>query len=71
MTPKEKALELRDKYFNILNGDNLHLNYLIAEKCAVFYVDEVVKELFELPRIPYNIERTWFYRKVKQEIENL
>jgi hypothetical protein len=37
MTPKEKAQELFDKYFEVTN------NYYQAKECALIAVDEIIK----------------------------
>lgn len=73
MTPKEKAQELIDKYYEcdsikheIDGGGGINQ----AKEYALICVNEIIYVLFNLPRIPYNIDQTYFYRKVKEEIEN-
>lgn len=59
MTPKEKAVELVDK-FTQTNG-----NGFFAKECALIAVDEILStHLFDLDEREYWIA-------VKQEIENL
>lgn len=57
MTPKEKAIELVDKYANT-NGV-----YGASKQCAIITVDEILKS--PTPKQ----EKYW--EKVKQEIEKL
>lgn len=65
MTPKEKAVELVDKFYFYCN--NNHKRYAYAEECALIAVDELIKETdFEVPNI-----RQRFWKEVKQEIEKL
>ena len=72
MTPKEKAGELYFKYHNLwING-----NSIIAKKCALIAVDEMIKELEELlegdERPSVGVYYLWeYYKEVKQEIELL
>ncbi len=69
MTPKEKAQELVDKYFKLLNYEFGDLVYSLKDKpphkCALIAVDEIIKEL----------ERCFihneYWKEVKQEIELL
>jgi hypothetical protein len=65
MTPKEKAKELFDKYFEATN------NYYQAKQCALIAVDEII----EAVRNAYDEEllgiQILYWEKVKQEIEKL
>jgi hypothetical protein len=63
MTPKQKALDLVDKYYydtDLLYED---LTWIQAKKCALIAVDEII-EVCDSYVTPY-------YYEVKQEIENL
>jgi len=61
MTPKEKAIELFDK-FN--KPDTTHYPYVHnAQQCALIAVDEILKTN------PYKARNYW--HEVKQEIEKL
>lgn len=65
MTPKGKALQLFDKYDNILHKE---YNNLEAIKCALISVDEIIKAC------EYNLvesNNTDWWNKVKAEIKNL
>jgi hypothetical protein len=58
MTPKEKAEELFDNFFNLYPNQDA---YFIAKQCALIAVDEIIKIL---PHPDY-------WQEVKQEIEKL
>ena len=64
MTPKEKAVELYLKYHNLwING-----NSIMAKKCALIAVDEILKNniiLFE------DVLNDQYWQNIKQEIELL
>ena len=66
MTPKEKAIELVEKFTNLYEGINLGLaKKHWAKQSALIAVDEIIKEL----------ERCFihneYWQEVKQEIEKL
>ena len=69
MTPKEKAIELFDK-FN--KPDTTHYPYVHnAQQCALIAVDEILQAL---PPFEYGLEfvaKIDFWTEVKQEIEKL
>ena len=69
MTPKEKAIELFDK-FN--KPDTTHYPYVHnAQQCALIAVDEILQAL---PPFEYGLEfvaKIDFWTEVKQEIEAL
>lgn len=68
MTPKEKAIELVDKFSNIYEGITLGIaKKHWAKQCALIAVDELIYETqFEVPNI-----RQRYWQEVKQEIEKL
>jgi hypothetical protein len=69
MTPKEKAKELFDKFYQEAPLDEIkfYSNDVMAKSCALIAVDELIYETqFELPNI-----RQKYWINVKQEIENL
>jgi hypothetical protein len=73
MTPKEKAKELVDKYFKLLNYEFGDLVYSLSDKqphqCALIAIDEVIKALRkDLPEIGLG---KGYWASVKQEIEKL
>ena len=76
MTPKEKAKELFDKYFEVTN------NYYQAKECALIAVDEIL----ETTKVKWATQRKFsngeykfwkgiaykkYWQEVKQEIEAL
>lgn len=77
MTPKEKAEELVDKYFDEIMSflsDNMKKNN--AKKCALIAVDETINTLnFDIRDIDVRgdilLDLIDYWRKVKKEIEKL
>ena len=70
MTPKEKAIELFDK-FN--NPDRTNYPYYShnAQQCALIAVDEILKAV-DNPDEKYLMKHSLeYWNQVKQEIENL
>jgi hypothetical protein len=69
MTPKEKAVELFDK-FN--NPDITHYPYVHnAQQCALIAVDEILTWFKAHSYSNKNYDAFVFYNEVKQEIEKL
>ena len=85
MTPKEKAEELVDKFYQLfpLQKDVISIygtlsweydNWKQAKQCALIAVEEIRDALIygKLDDSPYtSLEARQFYLQVKQEIENL
>ena len=69
MTPKEKAIELIDK-FQELNrskiSDYSRIEYPTAKQCALIAVDEVLRAAFYAKDDVYD-----YYMEVKLEIDEL
>lgn len=68
MTPKEKAEELLNKYKDLsivttYNGNDYNI---VAKKCALILVDEIITNRKEI-----HMKNKLYWQKVKQEIENL
>jgi hypothetical protein len=62
MTPKEKAIELRDKfYFNTSLTDLEEI-----KECSFIAVDEIIKEYY-----PQDIKRCQYWNEVKKQIEKV
>ena len=57
MTPKEKAEEIVDSYFTIIDGQ---VGFKLIKQCALIAVEYI-----------YNQECSEFWLEVKQEIEKL
>ena len=82
MTPKEKALELFDKMFLIIENKGMYDDLYRAKQCALIAVDEILelKETQEEYQIQYE-NGEWsrelgyryskYWAEVKQEIETL
>ena len=75
MTPKEKANELYNKFYNTdFHGNSIKIRDLLTKECALIAVDEIIIGYefdsldIEHKRIIDNIN---YWDKVKQEIENL
>ena len=68
MTPKEKAIELYNKFLNPSGDTYLYgmLEHESAKDCALIAVDEILKAAFYATNEIYQ-----FYLEVKKEIEKL
>jgi hypothetical protein len=66
MTPREKAIELVDKFSSVLMHDELYDDSVM---CAIIAVNEVIEALHEHHWQNRNV--TEYYREVKHEIEKL
>jgi len=70
MTPKEKAIEIVDSYFTIIDGQ---VEFKLIKQCALIAVDELyqyscsVEGFDEINGVEFNP----FWQEVKQEIEAL
>ena len=76
MTPKEKAKELVDKYFKLLNYEFGDLVYSLSDKqphqCALIAVDEILLSQFQFDMMSiYGTPFNHYWQEVKQEIEKL
>ena len=79
MTPKEKAQELFDKYFDQMLSFGGHLSNRQISKIALIAVDEIIEatNMYQygisnaLEHIPSKIVKHPYWQEVKQEIENL
>ena len=73
MTPKEKAIELVDRYYSLfsLEFENT-IDITQAKQCALIAVDEILNEYnsYNKSAIVYN-DALSYWDKVKQEIEKL
>jgi len=82
MTPKEKAKELFDKMFLVIENKGMYDDLYRAKQCTLIAVDEILelKETQEEYQIQYD-NGEWsrelgyryskYWAEVKQEIENL
>ena len=74
MTPKEKAKELFDKFYNKLKDTKaIFLEYKSdknsAKQCALIAVDEILK--IEWDEFEMSGDKIMYWKQVKQEIEKL
>jgi len=75
MTPKEKADQLVNVYYNSIMSfltNNMKLEN--AKKCALIAVDQIILEQCkssELKDARYQDERLNYWNEVKQEIKNI
>jgi len=70
MSPKEKAIELVEKFrLKVLDYDGNGLNGFKAKQCALIAVDEMLKPSFNGYVKMQSIKRYW--EEVKSEIEKL
>jgi ABC-type sugar transport system ATPase subunit len=66
MTPKEKAIDLVNKFYSRYNNFRKNKTFSVEQKrMAIIAVDEIVKELEEW------CELDNYWKEVKQEIEKL
>lgn len=63
MTPKEKAIQLYNKFSNAANS------HIEGKKCALICVDELIKECTVYRPSPES--RFDYWQEVKKEIEKL
>ncbi len=75
MTPKEKAEELFTHYHNLIQeiGGELGQEILVsilAKQSALFVTREMLKKKWNI-EIPGSKDQYYFWKEVKQEIQNL
>ena len=81
MTPKEKAKELVDKFYQTTPNESWineplgiakeYKAWNQSKECALIAVNIVLNENLELPDLPETIVRYLYWQEVKQEIEAL
>lgn len=69
ITPKDEARELIDKFY--IQEIKYYENIETAKQCALIAVDEILFVLKYTCNCNDIESSTWFYNKVKQEIQNL
>lgn len=70
MTPKEKAQSLIKKHLTSISEESMDSDNILlysATQCAIISTNEMIKELANLPPIPYNEKRVIFWHNVKKE----
>lgn len=68
MTPKEKAEDLLNRFWNEAIPDAVENNKNVGIKCALICVDEIISACEYNHVEPWNTD---WWNKVKQELENL
>ena len=72
MTPKEKAQELFDKMFLVIENKGMYDDLFKAKQCALIAVDEIINTLSIEPiRVNNKYQTLNYWQEVKQEIEKL
>ena len=73
MTPKDKVIELYNKFLNPSGDTYLYgmLEHESAKECALIAVDEILNELTEIPYGLEYLNRLNYWLEVKKEIEAL
>jgi hypothetical protein len=66
MTPKEKAKELFDKYFEFVEAYSVQGQNENAKRCALIAVDEIIDLVKHI-----DVDSEDYWQEVKQEIINL
>ena len=74
-TPKQKAEELLNHYYNLIQsiGGELGQEILVsilAKQCALFAVREILKVKWNL-EVPGSYDEYYYWEEVEHEIENL
>jgi len=64
MTPKEKAIELVEKYIDLQDENLKECDYIFSKLCALIAVDEIISD-------NASIYSQQYWNEVKQEIEKL
>jgi hypothetical protein len=75
MTPKEKALQLIDKFenYSFIDIDKRISSFNSAKQCALIAVDEIIKTDMLIDEDTYVMTPSYlqYWQQVKQEIEKL
>jgi len=75
MTPKEKAEELFEKYYNriehTLSEEYSPHEKFVVKECALIAVDDILNDNWYIATYKDLINRKAYWEEVKQEIEKL
>lgn len=74
MNPKEKAESLINRFNKYSKSDEKDIarsGEINAKEISIILADQMVYELSDLPRIPYNERRTDYWRQVRTELEKI
>ena len=71
MTPKEKAIELYNKFYMAIPSDEMGLSDEASKQCALIAVDEILKAV-DNPDETYLMKHSVnYWTEIKKEIEAL
>ena len=70
MTPKEKAQQMFDNYFQLVNYPTPNWKS-VTKRCAIIAVDEIVESDWFIPTLRDKHEWTSYWKEVKTEIEKI
>lgn len=72
MTPREKAIELYNKFYNTSSHPHhVESRQQFAKQCALIAVDEIISEYGTYFKINIDDKYVSYWEEVKQEIEKL
>lgn len=73
MTPKEKAIELVDKYstYVVMWAGGIETSKQNVKQCALIAVDEIISNIEPSVSMDVIEARVKYWQEVKSEIENL
>ena len=71
MTPKEKAQELIDKFFPLVEAYSSECQIDNAKRCALIAVDEIMEFLTQASEYLAFPEQIKYWQQVRKEIEAL
>jgi hypothetical protein len=70
MTPKEKAIELVDRYYSLFSIELENtIDISEAKQCALITVDEILDIIDNMNQYDHRLDYYW--EQVKQELEKL
>jgi hypothetical protein len=72
MTPKERAIDLYNKFYDLATVViEIRVKKYVTKQCALIAVDEIISEFGTYYKINIDDKYVSYWEKVKQEIENL
>jgi hypothetical protein len=72
MTPKERAIDLYNKFYDLATVViEIRVKKYVTKQCALIAVDEIISEFGTYYKVNIDDKYVSYWKKVKQEIENL
>lgn len=71
MTPKEKAKEIFNQYWDLLAIHDVRNRRTFTKQCALIAVDEILNDDWYIQSFDDMMERKKYWQQVKNEIEKL